>query len=321
MTNRNFLLAIVLALVLSLTVIVACGDDDDDDDDGENDDDSTDDDTVNPDDDDDSGDDATIPQPESVVVPQGLFLMGCEEGSGLCLSSEKPAHGVILSRYRIAVYAITNTEFAQFLNVHGNDCDGFPCLIVTEDNHRLNEDEGVWTVGSGYENHPVFNVVWLGAKTFCEATGGRLPTEAEWEKGAKGTGVGNVFPWGGDWLDNAANCADSGDPFDNDTTPVGYYDGSDHDGTYQTTDGSSPYGVHDMVGNISEWVNDWYDPDYYTNDLVADPQGPESGDEKVFRGHSCGDPGGKWARLSARKGLSPQTYSYGYGFRCAYDPE
>jgi len=184
MTNRNFLLAIVLALVLSLTVIVACGDDDDDDDDGENDDDSTDDDTVNPDDDDDSTDDDDddhMPDIEWAFIPKFTFNMGCQEGDDLCNADELPLHTVTVDAFDMAT---TETTQAQFQAVMGYN----PSHFHTGYHEGDSEDKS---------NHPVETVTWQEAADFCEATGGRLPTEAEWESAAR-CGSQTIFVCGDD---------------------------------------------------------------------------------------------------------------------------
>jgi len=243
--------------------------------------------------------------------------MGCEPGDGNCAGQESPRHEVDLSAYYIDIHETTNSLYADFLNVNGNDCDGYECVDADDPDIRLSESKGVWTVEAGFEDHPVVEVTWYGAKVFCQWTGGRLPTEAEWEKAAKGAAEHFIYPWGDSFMANAANYISSGDPYDDDTTPVGYYDGS-LQGAYQTANGASPYGAYDMVGNVWEWVSDYYDAGYYGVSPYNDPQGPATGVDRVLRS-------GGWfsfqqfLRTTYRIGSDP-VWSYGTdGFRCAKD--
>jgi formylglycine-generating enzyme required for sulfatase activity len=259
---------------------------------------------------------------EEVFVPEGAFQMGCEPDDTQCQSDESPRHEVWLSAYYIDTYEVTNESCAEFLTWHGNDCDGYECVDAASSELRLSESGGVWSADVGYEDHPMVEVSWYGATAYCEAQGKRLPTEAEWEKAAKGATEHYIYPWGETFIASAANVQFSGDPFDDGTTPVGYYNGSDHGGVYQTTDGSSPYGAHDMVGNVWEWVSDWYVSDYYdeysTDAWPADPQGPDSGTFRVLRGGDWGR-GDTDSRASNRNWNYPDNSLNAYGFRCSRD--
>jgi formylglycine-generating enzyme required for sulfatase activity len=160
-------------------------------------------------------------------------------------------------------------------------------------------------------NHPMVEVSWFGAAAYsnwrstqhgwqpcydlstweCDLTanGYRLPTEAEWEYAARG-GEHNPyykFPWGNDIDGSMANYVGSGDPYETDsppTTPVGYYDGEQ---IPSGSDMANGYGLYDIVGNVYEWCNDWYDSVYYSSSPCANPQGPVDGTERVLRGGSC----------------------------------
>ena len=265
---------------------------------------------------------------EEVFVSEGNFQMGCEPEDTECDEDgrEEPLHEVWLSAYYIDIYEVNNTSYAEFLTWHGNDCEGYDCVKADSPYLRLSESGGVWSADAGYEEHPLVDVTWYGAKAYCEAQGKRLPTEAEWEKAAKGAAEHYLWPWGDTWIANAANYGNSGDPFDNGmtsgTTPVGYYDGSDHGGVYQTTDGRSPYGAHDMAGNVLEWVSDWYGLDYYDEYLPyswpADPQGPVSGTYRVYRGGGWNDYP-QIMRASTRDWNAPTIWSDNLGFRCSRD--
>ena len=145
------------------------------------------------------------------------------------------------------------------------------------------------------------------------------------EKAAKGAAEQYVWPWGNTWIANAANWGGDGDPYETGaepwTTPVGYFDGSDHGGTFQTTDGSSPYGAHDMAGNVYEWVNDRYGSDYYdaypVDGWPTDPQGPASGPYRVVRGGGWYEGSGVRLRTALRNYYDLGDRGIGLGFRCA----
>lgn len=168
---------------------------------------------------------------------------------------------------------------------------------------RLAFDGKAFAAKPGYENHPMTVVTWFGAKAYCEFYGGRLPSEAEWEKAARGTDA-RPYPWGDGLPKNAANYYASGDPFEKalgsqgDTTPVGYYNGKTYDG-YQTFDAVSAYGAYDMAGNVWQWTADVYEGQHY----------------RYMRGGSKGNYGYDltvWSRNNAK----PDYVSPSVGFRC-----
>ncbi len=347
----KFMFPIVFVSILAccFCIMTACGDDDDDsgdvdvDDDTETDDDSGDDDTASPDDDndddvdddanddlnddldddadddvnDDTDDDVDDDTTDMTLIPEGTFWMGCEPEDTYCENDELPRHEVFLSAYFIDIYEVTNAQYVEYLNEYGNDCDYFDC--IDPDSYYIYQDYyDVWSVVSGYQNRALTEVSWYGAKSYCESKGKRLPTEAEWEKAAKGAVEHFIYPWGEIWINNAANFDRSNDPFETGevrTTPVGYYDGSDHGGVYQTTDGRSPYGLHDMAGNVWEWVNDYYDENYYSVSPDANPMGPESFLYHIVRG-------GGWTsttvtlRTTMRNYNIPSFTTLDSGFRC-----
>jgi formylglycine-generating enzyme required for sulfatase activity len=221
------------------------------------------------------------------VVPAGEFMMGSPTGD----SDEKPAHKVFVETFSMDKYEVTVGQYAAFLQAKGID--------PPSDWKTMNQ--------SAHQKRPVANVDWADAFAFCKWAGKRLPTEAEWEKAARGTDD-RLYPWG-----NEA------------PTPLhanfGKSDWNNHGvlapiGTFEA--GKSPYGIYDMAGNVWEWVNDWYDYNYYKTSPSQNPVGPSSGGTKVIRG-------GAWnsnprAMRSANRSLISPTDQGLDGFRCAKTP-
>ncbi len=216
-----------------------------------------------------------------VFVPGGDFLMGTDNSS---YANERPAHTVFLDPYWMDRTEVTNTMFEAFVDQAGYQTDaekrgssygyntdtGRSEQIQGENwQHPLGPDSGLADLGE----HPVVHVSWNDAQAYCEWAGRRLPTEAEWEKAARGTDAG-TFPWGNDFDGTRLNSADvslgagRGNSNFNDgfqlSAPVGSF-----------PMGSSPYGALDMVGNVWEWVNDWADEAYYESSPSSNPGGPD----------------------------------------------
>jgi formylglycine-generating enzyme required for sulfatase activity len=232
---------------------------------------------------------------EFVHVPAGEFLMGSAEGEGS--SDERPQHTVYLDAYYIGKYPVTNAQYQVFVQATGH------------------EEPYGWHDGAypkGKENHPVVEVSWRDAAAFCQWAAGvtgqpvRLPTEAQWEKAARGTD-GRRYPWGDEEPD-ANRCN-----FNNnvrDTMEVGRY----------SPKGDSPYGCCDVAGNVWEWAADWYDADYYAKSPRENLSGPSSGDYRVLRGGSWYYSGGS-VRAASRYGDLPGGRGNYVGFRCAWSSQ
>jgi len=237
---------------------------------------------------------------EMVYVPEGSFEMGSSAG----YDDEKPVHNVFLDAFFIDKYEVSNAQYS--ICVKSGICNA-PIDISSS-------TRDVYYSKPGYADYPVINVNWFEAKNYCDWVGGRLPTEAEWEKAARGTD-GRTYPWGEEIDGSKANFCDNNCELEHkdisindgyaDTAPVGSY-----------PEGASPYGALDMAGNVWEWVADWFQEDYYSNSPVSNPPGPTSGDNKVLRGGRWGSKM-EYLRAAFRKdGVKPSSLDPGIGFRC-----
>jgi len=223
---------------------------------------------------------------EMVLVPEGEFTMGSNDGD----DHEQPVHKIFLDAYYIDKYEVTNTLYKACVDAEVCDRPSIATRVNYYDDPQ-------------YAQHPVVHVDWNMVNEYCEWRGARLPTEAEWEKAARGTD-GRTYPWGEE-IDGAfAN-------YDNnvgDSTPVGGYE-----------NGVSPYGAYDMAGSAFEWVADWHDASYYASSPGANPTGPDSGDFRVVRG-------GAWTskfssvRSAYRLRYDPTDTNFTIGFRCSRSP-
>jgi formylglycine-generating enzyme required for sulfatase activity len=236
---------------------------------------------------------------EMVKIPAGCFKMGSTE------SGEKPVHEVTLSAYCIDKYPVTNAQYRKFCDATGRD---YP------------PDPGFSSMPSYFTKmpeYPVVNVSWGDARAYCEWAGKRLPTEAEWEKAARGTD-GRKYPWGNDEPDGTqCNLADR-------RSGLSWADKKVDDGFAQTSPvkqypaGASPYGAMDMAGNVWEWCNDWYADDYYKKSPAENPRGPDAGSSRVLRGGSCSNEA-RDLRCAYRDRSEPSSRDGSIGFRCAVD--
>ena len=238
---------------------------------------------------------ALLDVPEDMVlVPEGLFLMGSDPKVDRAAGpQELPQQPVSLDAFEIDRYEVTNVHYLRFVLATGK---AWPPFWM--------QDPFLEKMAS----HPVIGVSWEEANAYCRWVGKRLPTEAEWEKAARGAD-GRVFPWGNEpagWI--KSNIAHPGSKRGFKYPPLANVNRYDK--------GVSPYGVYQMAGNVSEWVADWFDPEYYQHGLPDNPMGPAAGELKVFRGGSWNeDP--EVARSAGRNAGAPDRKSYLTGLRCA----
>jgi formylglycine-generating enzyme required for sulfatase activity len=226
-----------------------------------------------------------------VFIPAGDFLMGSVNSDSSASDDEKPQRTVYLDAYWIDQTEVTNAQYA--LCVAAGVCQ--------PPSETQSYTRSSYYGDAQYDNYPVIYVSWNEAAAYCAWVGGRLPTEAEWEKAARGTD-GRIYPWGNQdpncQLVNYSSCA-------GDTSAVGSYPA-----------GASPYGLLDMAGNVWEWVQDRYSDSYYASSPASNPPGPSSGDYRVLRG-------GAWlnesrnARSADRGWLNPGNRYDSGGFRCS----
>ncbi|MEW5940665.1 MAG: formylglycine-generating enzyme family protein [Chloroflexota bacterium] len=215
------------------------------------------------------------------LVPAGTFTMGSENGA----SEEQPIHEVYLDSYYMDAYEVANALYKAC--AEAGVCD------PPEHTDRFDNPK--------YANHPVIWVDWHMAKTYCEWRGAQLPTEAQWEKAARGTD-GRTYPWGERIDCEKANYFDCNKV---DTAPVGSYES-----------GKSPYGIYDLAGNVWEWVADWYSTTYYQVSPLENPLGPGSGQFRVQRGGAWNRDGYN-VRSAYRYASDPALSSDVAGFRCS----
>jgi len=221
--------------------------------------------------------------PPMLYVPAGEFTMGSDRNS-----NEQPVHTVYLDAFYIDKTEVTNAQYRKCVEAGG--CDT-PVKTTYYDN-------------ADYAQHPVVYVSWNDADAYCQWAGKRLPTEAEWEKAARGTD-GRTYPWGeGIDCDHAQYGGCGGG-----TVPVG-----------SKPKGASPYGALDMAGNVWEWVADWYDSGYYSQSPRRNPPGPDSGGGRVLRGGSLHG-NQRFTRCAYRVGGNPGYWYFYVGFRCAKGSE
>lgn len=226
-----------------------------------------------------------------VYVPAGSFTMGSDLGQ----SDETPVHQVVLSAFWMDKTEVTNSMYAQC--VRDQVCAK---PLITASMTRA-----TYYVNTEFADFPVIGITYPAAKTYCEWAGRRLPTEAEWEKAARGS-EGNNYPWGND----------------NPSCSAANFQGckGDTDKTGNHPNGASIYGALDMAGNVFEWVSDLYQQTYYETSPLVNPVGPEEGSFQIARGGAW-DSNTNILRASNRTMMSANTNSNNVGFRCALKGE
>jgi formylglycine-generating enzyme len=234
-----------------------------------------------------------------VLIPEGSFPMGVPHGDRDGGRDEYPRHDVFVNGFYIDKFELTNSRYLEF---------------VKATNHRVpqnpkNATRNLWegeTITESLADRPVVNVDWADAQAYCQWAGKRLPTEAEWEKAAKGT-ADRRFPWGNVEPTNKHLNFNQQWIGEKTLMPVGSYEL-----------GKSPFGVYDMAGNVWEWVNDWYDAKYYEKSPAKNPTGPESGTKRVLRGSGWQNET-PTVRIFTRVDSDPTIRNESTGFRCAMD--
>jgi len=256
---------------------------------------------------------------EMAYVPSGEFPMGLSDSELDWIMSqewemslerknytdEQPQHMVSLDGFWIYTNEVTNAQFAAFLNAMGNQQEGGMPWYDLESGYGQIDSNGTWMPQSGFANYPAIEVTWYGATAYCGWAGGHLPTEAQWEKAARGS-EGRRFPWGDAMPDcNHANFGTC----ENGTVAVGSF-----------PDGASPCGALDMSGNAAEWVADWYGETYYSSSPSESPLGPTTGDYRVMRGGAWILYG--WFQMTTSRTMNaPHESDIMTGFRCVVDAQ
>ncbi len=272
---------------------------------------------------------------EVIPIAGGSFSMGttpsevaqavqeCKDGyggdPGNCDASmgedSAPPHNVTVSDFSIERTEVTYGQFLAFLNAmgpgsHRNGCNNQPCMQTRTESETSNVqfDGSIYSVLLAINDYPVANVTWYGAEAYCEAIGRRLPTEAEWERAARGPDD-YLYPWGNTWDGTKASTKRPADGSEPSTAPVSSF-----------LEGANYAGVLNLAGNVAEWVSDWYDPNFYSRPeaTIPDPTGPVSGTQKVVRGGSW-DAMPFFARSVHRQSWDPNMPTAWIGFRCVED--
>jgi formylglycine-generating enzyme required for sulfatase activity len=237
---------------------------------------------------------------EWALVPVGEFEMGAEGGAAD--RDEAPKHKVHLDAFYIGKFEVTNRDYSLFVKATGR-------RAPENDDPKYNLWRGT-SMLDGVADLPVINVSWEDAAAYCQWIGGRLPSEAEWEKAARGTD-GRTYPWGNDPV--------TGNRTNYSIENVTFWEGpATLAKVHQYDFGRSPYGAYEMAGNVWEWTQDWYDEGYYKNSSPRNPLGPSDGKERVVRG-------GGWqsnpttVRSANRNKHLPTDRRIYLGIRCAKD--
>jgi formylglycine-generating enzyme required for sulfatase activity len=226
-----------------------------------------------------------------VFIPSGKFFMGADRGAAdRGATDEVPQRTVYLDAFFMDIHEVTNAEYRK--------CEEAGACHPPRMNSSSTRES--YYGNPEFGTYPVIGITWHDAEVYCRWAGKRLPTEAEWEKAARGTD-GRTYPWGNFFDDDRVNCCDSA----GDTIAVGTLPG-----------GSGSYRVHNTAGNVQEWVADWWGATYYRTGSDRNPTGPPSGHYKVIRGASFRSP---WraVAITTRSDHTPESSHLFVGFRCA----
>jgi formylglycine-generating enzyme required for sulfatase activity len=228
-----------------------------------------------------------------VYIPAGEFIMGSADEN--VTLDEKPAHKIILKAYYIDKCEVTNSQYQQFIQQTGH-----PAPFVDAEWAAPYNWHGV-SFPEGMANYPVVLVTWDDARTYAQWAGKRLPTEAEWEKAARGGLISQKYPYGNTLELHHAN----------------FYKGFMRKRSLMPVGSFVPggFGLYDMAGNVWEWCQDWYDDAYYKITPSANPQGPAEGLYRVMRG-GCWINDKNYLRCAQRSKNVPENRSHLVGFRC-----
>ncbi len=272
-------------------------------------------------------------------LPGGAFAMGDPFGEGYPNDGEQPVHDVHVDAFSIAVTAVTNAQFAAFVDATGYVTDAerfgssavFHLAVQARDEDIVGRITGVdwWIEVQGADwahpygrrslwrelpRHPVVHISWFDASAFCAWAGARLPTEAEWEYAARGGHVGQRFPWGDELTpDGEHRCNIWQGVFPEENTLADGYLTTAPVRTFEPND----FGIYQTSGNVWEWCADWFATDYYSKSRHQNPPGPDHGTRRVMRGGSylCHDSYCHRYRVAARSSNTPESSSGNLGFR------
>jgi len=276
-----------------------------------------------------------------VSLPGGHFLMGTNDQEGFPADGEGPVRDIAVNPFYIDITTVTNFQFEAFIRATGYQTDAqhfgwsfvFYGLLsdkALEAHPQIavqtpwwcaipgacwDHPEGPETNISDRMDHPVVHVSWNDAMAYCQWAGKRLPTEAEWEYAARGGLVQKKFPWGDDLTPEGEHyCNIWQGTFPEYNSLEDGYLGTAPAGSFKP----NGYGLYNMAGNVWEWCNDWFSPDFHRTDTVDNPQGPLSGQAKVIRGGSflCHRSYCNRYRVAARSSNTPDSSASNMGFRC-----
>ncbi len=248
---------------------------------------------------------------ELVLVPGGRAIFGSRKDEPGSNYDRKPQFEAELAGFHLGLYCVTNVQYAAFLTAARPGNADLEKWILLDSSCHVGRSSGGYVVDDEerYGDHPVVQVSWFGAEAYCAWSGLRLPTELEWEKGARGT-EGEVYPWGNEW--NPEYCRHDGNKGSERTCRVWEY-----------PEGVSVWGMYNMSGNVWEWCADWWDEQVYGRYAKGDLRPPSTGSYRVVRGGSWGSVDPRYFRAAYRgyyghgNDYDPSYRFNNRGFRCA----